>query len=58
MELILIDSGLVNKFGHSYTLAKTVSGAAVGFGRPHFRLEHVTRGHDCWLQLVLQKLPA
>ena len=27
MELILIDSGLVNKAGHSYTLAKTVSGA-------------------------------
>jgi glycosyltransferase involved in cell wall biosynthesis len=27
MELILIDSGLVNKAGHSYTLAKSVSGA-------------------------------
>ena len=27
MELILIDSGLVNKAGHSYTLAKTVSDA-------------------------------
>ncbi len=27
MELILIDSGLVNKAGHHYTLAKTVSGA-------------------------------
>ena len=27
MELILIDSGLVNKTGHHYTLAKTVSGA-------------------------------
>jgi len=27
MELILIDSGLVNKAGHSYKLAKTVSGA-------------------------------
>ena len=27
MELILIDSGLVNKVGHSYKLAKTVSGA-------------------------------
>ncbi|HXN87985.1 MAG TPA: glycosyltransferase [Methylocella sp.] len=27
MELVLIDSGLVNKTGHHYTLAKTVSGA-------------------------------
>jgi glycosyltransferase involved in cell wall biosynthesis len=27
MELILLDSGLVNKAGHSYTLAKKVSGA-------------------------------
>jgi len=27
MELILIDSGLVNKAGHSYKLAKTVSQA-------------------------------
>jgi glycosyltransferase involved in cell wall biosynthesis len=27
LELILIDSGLVNKAGHHYTLAKTVSGA-------------------------------
>jgi glycosyltransferase involved in cell wall biosynthesis len=27
LELILIDSGLVNKTGHHYTLAKTVSGA-------------------------------
>jgi hypothetical protein len=27
LELILIDSGLVNKVGHHYMLAKTVSGA-------------------------------
>ncbi|MCI0467600.1 MAG: hypothetical protein L0Y57_11440, partial [Beijerinckiaceae bacterium] len=27
MELILLDSGLLNKAGHSYTLAQTVSGA-------------------------------
>ena len=35
MELILIDSGLLNKAGHSYTLAKTVSEALSRRGVRH-----------------------
>src|SRR6195256_2822123 len=35
MELILIDSGLLNKAGHSYTLAKTVSKALSRRRLPH-----------------------
>jgi glycosyltransferase involved in cell wall biosynthesis len=35
MELVLIDSGLVNKAGHSYTLAKLVSQAMARRSLPH-----------------------